>query len=372
MNIVLAAGGTGGHIIPAIAVAEALRDRAPDVRVCLLGTGAEIEQRLCSRYGLMLHSLPAAPFVGKGIAGRMRSAAGLPRAVYKAAQFFRGFKPEAVLGFGGYPSVAPVLAAWITGRPALIHEQNAEVGLANRMLSLICRKVYAVHGAQGFWRSGHASYLSNPVRREFAALPPWQAPAAGEPLRVLVVGGSQGAVTLNTAILAQIPIFKRFNVTLVHQSGKLDYERLCSSYAAASWRAVEVRPFIDCIAEAYARAHLVICRAGALTVAEVTAAGRPAIYVPLRIARGHQALNAAHAVSRGAAVLLEQTPQLASRLGEVLEELLGAPEKLQPMADAARVIAEEGGLCAADTLAAEVVNAASGYSAKEREGRAEI
>lgn len=360
MVAVFAAGGTGGHIFPALAVAQALAERDAEVKIVFVGAGSEIEKKLVGERGFQLEVIRFVPLTGKGLKGLLALIAALPRAFLQALQLFRSLKPGVVMGFGGYPSVIPILTAWLMRVPRVVQEQNVEVGLANRMLGLFANKVYAVHNAHGFWRKRSVRYLGNPVREAFHKLPGWQMPPAGSPFRLLIVGGSQGAVSLNSSVLENIALLREFGVELVHQTGSLDYDRVQQSYTAAGFAGVHVRAFIDDIAAEYGRAHLVICRAGALTVAEVSAAGRPAIFVPLPIARGHQAENAQYLVQRGAALIINQDAETGAKLAAGLTELLRAPDKLSAMAKLAREISLEGGISSAQFLAGELSACMSG------------
>jgi UDP-N-acetylglucosamine--N-acetylmuramyl-(pentapeptide) pyrophosphoryl-undecaprenol N-acetylglucosamine transferase len=348
---VFAAGGTGGHVFPALAVAQALAKLDSSAETVLVGVGSEIEAKLTAERGIRREVIRFVPLTGKGLRGLLSLSIAVPRALFQAIQLYRQLKPKVVMGFGGYPSVVPVLTAWMMGIPCVVHEQNVEVGLANRMLGLFADKVYAVHNAHGFWRKGRVHYLGNPVRDAFHRLPDWRMPQTGEPFKILIVGGSQGAVSLNSAVLEALPVMRKLGLEIIHQTGALDYERVRKSYADAGFAGVQVHPFIDDIAAEYGRAHLVVCRAGALTVAEVSAAGRPAIFVPLRIARGHQAENVQYLAQRGAALVYDQGPETGARLASSIEDLVRYPEKLAAMARLAREISVEGGLTSAQYLA---------------------
>ena len=351
---VFAAGGTGGHIMPALAVAQALCRLGPDYRIVFLGTGKEIEKRLVIGAGFPLIAVPSAPWAGRGLAGVVKCLLTIPRALVSVLRVCRREQPDVVVGFGGYPSVVPFIAAWLCRIPCILHEQNVEVGLANRLLSLFATRLFSVIGAHGFWSTRPVRELPNPVRLAFSSIPAWQHPAPGEGYRLLVVGGSQGAVTLNDAVLGCLDVLDRHNVEIAHQAGELDLERLTKAYSAAKYRHVRVVPFFDDIVREYEACHLVICRAGALTVAEVGAAGRPAIFVPLRIARGHQAENAKFLVRAGAARLIEQNTTTVSALRKELEGLLADPALLSQMARASRELAVAAGRPAAEIIAEEI------------------
>ena len=214
--------------------------------------------------------------------------------------------------------------------------------------------VFAVHRARGFWRTRAVTYLSNPVRRAFYDIPDWESPPAGAPFRLLIVGGSQGAQSLNNAVLECLPAWKGLPLEIVHQSGSLDLARVTKGYQDAGWGRALVCPFIDDMASAYAAAHLVICRAGALTVAEVSAAGRPALFVPLHIARGHQAFNVEHLLESKAARVYLQQPGLTENLAAAVGELIAEPAKMAQLGAKAREVGRAGGIRSAEQIAQTV------------------
>lgn len=342
MRFMIAAGGTGGHIVPALAVADELRTIDPAAQVIFIGTGKPLEEKLVIGAGYRLESLAARPFAGRGLKGKLQLAASLPQGLRSARALVRTIDPHAAIGFGGYPSFLPIVAAWMHGIPCVIDEQNAHPGIANRVLSIIARRVFAVPGATAFFRTSRLEHVPNPVRRQFLDIPDWAPPGDGQRWTVLVVGGSQGAVSLNRAVISALGAFREAGARIVHQSGETDLLPLTELYRQADFRDVRVVPFIDAIADEYRAAHLVICRAGAMTAAEVSAAGRPAIFVPLTIAGGHQTHNVAHLVNGGAALMLSQNEELGVRLAVTLAELFSAPERLQEMSRRAREMSRVG------------------------------
>ena len=367
MNVLIAAGGTGGHIIPAIAVADELAilsksENGEDGRIAVtfVGTGKPLEEKLVGGAGYTLRALPTLPFSGKGIKGKLRLLTNLPSGIRATHELLRQLAPRVVIGFGGYPSFLPVYCAWRSGIPIFIEEQNAKAGVANRLLSLIARKVFAVPQAHGFLKASHVEFRPNPVRRVFHEIPPWRPPGEGEKWRVLIVGGSQGAVSMNRSVIGAIESFRKHGVEIVHQSGETDLLPLSDLYRSAGYPSVTVRPFIDSIATEYAQAHLVICRAGAMTAAEVSAAGRPAIYVPLPLAGGHQAENVRHLVERGAALMFPQDEALSKNLTEALDGLLANPSRLEGMAARAHELASYGEHGSARRIAEVLFEAAKG------------
>lgn len=331
------AGGTGGHVIPALSLARGLA--AEGVEVAWLGSPRGIENRLVPEAGISLHRIAVSGLRGNGAAGWLLAPFNLTRAVWQAWRVIREFDPQLVVGLGGFASGPGGLAAWLARRPLVIHEQNAVAGLTNRALSRLARRVYAAF-PQAFGARGEV--VGNPVREEIAALgeaPRTAEAMGGRRLRLLVVGGSLGAQALNERLpeaLARLPEAERPEVR--HQAGRDKDATTRQAYAEQGVDA-EVMPFIDDMAGAYGWADLVVCRAGALTVAELAAAARPALFVPFPFAvDDHQTANARALVEEGAAGLLPQAELTAATLAERLAALLD-PDTLATMAARARACA---------------------------------
>lgn len=357
MAIILAAGKTGGHIFPAIAVAQSLEKKAPHEEIIFVGVGGDIESSLIQEAGFPLEVIPFVPITGAGVMGAIRFLFALPGAICKALRLYSRVRPKVVVGFGGYPAFVPMVTAWLKRIPRILHEQNVQVGLANKILSLLANEVYAVHRAQGFWGKKTVHFIGNPVRHAFEQISEWKAPSSEQHFVLLIVGGSQGAVSLNDAVMSISPTLERLGLKIIHQSGSTDFERVNSHYEKKSYPEADVRAFIDNMPEAYAEAHLIVCRSGAMTTAEVAASGRPAIFVPLHIAGGHQAENVRHLIQCEGGVMLEQGPELAEKLGQLIEELVSDPAKLQQMAARARESTRQGLMTAAEQLAQAAVTA---------------
>ncbi|MDN3522348.1 undecaprenyldiphospho-muramoylpentapeptide beta-N-acetylglucosaminyltransferase [Halomonas ramblicola] len=331
------AGGTGGHVIPALSLARGLQARG--VEVAWLGSPRGIENRLVPEADIPLHRIAVAGLRGKGAAGWLLAPFNLTRAVWQAWRVIRTFDPQLVVGLGGFASGPGGLAAWLARRPLVIHEQNAVAGLTNRSLARLARRVYAAF-PQAF--PGRSEVVGNPVRMEIAALGEASrgaAEMAGRRLRLLVVGGSLGAQALNERLpeaLARLPEAARPEVR--HQAGRDKDATTREAYERHGLEA-DVTAFIDDMAGAYAWADLVVCRAGALTVAELAAAAKPALFVPFPHAvDDHQTANARALVEEGAAGLLPQTDLTAATLAERLATLLD-PDTLATMAAQARACA---------------------------------
>lgn len=334
-KILVMAGGTGGHIYPGIAVAEELRKQGWDV--AWMGNADRMEGRIVPQQGYETAWIQFGALRGKGLKAVAMLPVNVVRGLWQAFRAMRRVKPDVVLGMGGYVSFPGAIVASSLGLPLVVHEQNSIAGLTNKVAAAIADVV--VTGFPKVLRRG--MWVGNPVRAEIAALPVPEARFAGRtgPLRLLVVGGSLGAQALNTVVpqaLALLPAETRPQV--VHQSGTEQIEALRSAYAVAGVEG-ELLPFIDDMAARYAGADLVICRAGALTIAELAAAGVGSVLIPLPIAvDDHQTWNARFLVSNGAAELVPQKQLTAQGLADLIASL--DREKLLAMARAAREVAK--------------------------------
>ncbi|HEU5443754.1 MAG TPA: undecaprenyldiphospho-muramoylpentapeptide beta-N-acetylglucosaminyltransferase [Steroidobacteraceae bacterium] len=333
------AGGTGGHVFPALALARRLREESVDV--VWLGTRRGLEARVVPAEGIPIEWLSVGGLRGKGWRTLLAAPWRLVVALVQALRVIRRRRPAVVVGLGGFVTGPGGVAAWLTRRPLVIHEQNAIAGFTNRCLAHLAREVLEAF-PDAFAASVKARTVGNPVRRDISALRPPAERFAGREgaARILVIGGSQGAVRLNTVVpyaLARLAGKIRFDVR--HQAGERWIEAGRQSYADAGVRA-DVRPFIEDMAEAYAWADLVICRSGALTVSELAAAGVGAVLVPFPAAvDDHQTHNARYLVREGAAVLIADRDLTVERLAAQLERLCSGRERLLAMAERARRIA---------------------------------
>ena len=346
--ILIMAGGTGGHVFPALALARLLRERA--FEVVWLGTERGLEARLIPAEGIPLERLSVTGLRGKGALAWLAAPFRLTVALAQALAVMRRHQPLVVVGLGGFVSGPGGIAAWLTRRPLVIHEQNAVAGFTNRILAHLARVVLEAF-PDSFGRDVHARLIGNPVRRDISAVPPPRERFAGRagPVRLLVFGGSQGAARLNAVVpFALARLSGRIAFDVRHQAGERWLEEGRASYARAGVRA-DVRPFIEDMAEAYGWADLVICRAGALTVSELAAAGIGAVLVPFPGAvDDHQAHNAQYLVRENAAVVIADRELTAERLAAELERLCAGRGKLLAMAERARQLATPR---AADELA---------------------
>ncbi|GHE33242.1 undecaprenyldiphospho-muramoylpentapeptide beta-N-acetylglucosaminyltransferase [Vulcaniibacterium thermophilum] len=333
--VILLAGGTGGHIFPAIATAHALRARGVPVR--WIGSAGGMETRLVPPHGIDIDTIDVRGIRGKGVGTLLRAPFTLAASVRAARRLIRRHAPRAVISFGGFAAGPGGLAARLCGVPLLVHEQNRAPGMTNRVLARFAARVLT--GFPGTFAREEA--VGNPVRDEIAMLPPPAERFAGRegPLRLLVLGGSQGARALNAAVPQALAVLRLTHAVEVrHQCGEKLLAEAERAYRDAGVAAA-VEPFIADMAEAYAWADLVVCRAGALTLAELCAAGVGSLLVPFpQAVDDHQTRNAEYLVEHGAARLLPQGGDLAERLVREIGEC-AARGTLLRMADAARALA---------------------------------
>lgn len=358
--IMIMAGGTGGHVYPALVVAEALKAR--EQPVFWLGTRRGLEARVVPEHGIDIEWVAVSGLRGKGFATVLAAPLRLVWALSQSLAIVFRRRPAAVLGMGGFVSGPGGIAAWLTGRPLAIHEQNAVAGLTNRLLARLARVVFEAFPGS-FAASRRAVTVGNPVRPAIAALPPPAERYAGRagPLRLLVLGGSQGALSLNRlvpAALARLPASARPIVR--HQCGARTRAIAEAGYADSGIR-VELIPFIEDMAAAYAWADLVVCRAGALTVAEVAAAGLPAVFIPYPAALDdHQTANARSLTERGAALTVQERDLDPESLAAIVRDQLADRATLAVRADLAR---RERYVDTPDEIAARCLRLAAGRRA---------
>lgn len=352
-SVVVMAGGTGGHVFPALAVAEALRERG--VNIHWLGTRAGIEAELVPAHGFSITYLEVSGVRGQGLQRMLLAPFKLVVAVLNAMRTLQAVKADAVIGLGGYVTGPGGVAARLLGKPLLIHEQNAIAGFTNRQLSRLANRVLEAF-PNAFAPSAKVCQVGNPVRREIAALPAPEERLAGRDgaLRILVLGGSQGAVALNELVPEALALLQKKQALLIrHQAGKKNIEKAAGKYRELAVEA-DVLPFIDDMAAMYGWADLVVCRSGALTVSEIAAAGVGSVLIPYPHAvDDHQTANGKFLSDAGAALLFRQQDLSAEKLAAALEPLLYR-EKLMQMANAARALAKPD---ATDVVVGEILGA---------------
>jgi UDP-N-acetylglucosamine--N-acetylmuramyl-(pentapeptide) pyrophosphoryl-undecaprenol N-acetylglucosamine transferase len=339
-RIVVAGGGTGGHVYPGVAIARELQRRRPQRELLFVGTERGMETDLVPAEGFRLETIRVSGLVGVGLMARLRGLARLPLGLLDSWRILANFRPQLVVGVGGYAS-GPVLAAALLRRmPTLIHEQNRWPGMTNRILAtLVDRIAVSFPGTTG--RLGRRGTVTgNPVRPGFEESRK-RAPA-NEPLHVLVFGGSRGARALNEAVMDALPRLARHSPRLFlhHQTGPADHQRVLAAYRDAGYTESKVEAYIRQMPEALTAAHLVVCRAGASTLAELALMGRASVLVPFpQATHDHQLHNASAFADAGAARLLEQKNLSGAVLAEVVGELAADRQALADMSRAASGLA---------------------------------
>jgi UDP-N-acetylglucosamine--N-acetylmuramyl-(pentapeptide) pyrophosphoryl-undecaprenol N-acetylglucosamine transferase len=337
--VIIMAGGTGGHVFPALALARLLRAKSFDV--VWLGTKRGLEARVIPAERIPIEWLSFGGLRGKGILTLLTAPFRIALALSQGLRVMWRHRPLVVVGFGGFVTGPGGVAAWLARRPLVIHEQNAVAGYSNRLLARLAREVLEAF-PNSFPPGIRSRAIGNPVRQEIVTVPPPATRFAQRSgaIRILVFGGSLGAAKLNAVVPFAIARLSGIGVEVRHQAGERWVDSAKKSYESAGVRA-NVTPFIEDMAEAYAWADLVVCRAGALTVSELAAVGVAAVLVPYPAAvDDHQTHNARYLVDEGAAVLMADREVTAERLGDELQRLCAGRGKLLAMAERARAMAK--------------------------------
>jgi UDP-N-acetylglucosamine--N-acetylmuramyl-(pentapeptide) pyrophosphoryl-undecaprenol N-acetylglucosamine transferase len=325
LSVIIAGGGTGGHLYPGIAVARELRARVPDAVVTFVGTAAGIEAKVIPREGFALAVIRSAGLKGKAVMERLRGAALLPLSALDAAQVLSRTRPSVVIGVGGYSSGPVVALAALRGIPTLLLEQNAVPGLTNRLLARLVKAAAVTYEDSLGYFVGRGFVAGNPVRQEFFQEAYDERSSPPGAARVLVFGGSQGAHAINMAMVEAAARLAAAapRLAITHQTGERDVEVVRDEYRRAGVEA-RVEPFLFAMDREMTSADLVVCRAGATTLAELTAAGRPSILIPLPTATDdHQRRNAEALVAQGAARMVDQKELTGERLAAEIVMLAG-------------------------------------------------
>ena len=340
-RVLFAGGGTGGHLFPGIAVAHELRRRHPAAHIVFAASGKALEAQIVERGGFALDRIRTRGLVGQSAGDLLRGLALLPVSMFDAAALLRRHKPRLVVGLGGYSSGPLVLCAALGGLPTMLLEQNAVPGVTNRILARVVRAAAVPSEAALPYFRGRGFVSGNPVRASFfAADRPGGDTETGE-VHVLVIGGSQGAHTINVAMVEAAGHIVRSGrpIRLTHQTGERDLDAVREGYRAAGLP-VRVAPFIEEMDREMAAAHLVVCRAGATTLAEVAAAGRPAVLVPFgRAANDHQRRNAAAMEAAGAAEIIDERELSGTTLAARIVALASDGARRSALAAASRGLA---------------------------------
>ena len=351
MRAILAGGGTGGHVIPALAIARELQQRY-HAELLFIGTARGIENRMVPAAGFELRLIRVGALKNVSVATRLRTLVDLPRAIMACRRILGDFRPNVVIGVGGYASGPAMLAAWLRGVPTLAFEPNVVPGFANRAVAGLVSAA-AVHFEETRRYFPNAQVTGVPVRQEFLS----QTERALQPRPTLLVfGGSQGASAINKAMLESLSELRKAlpELHIIHQTGERDLREAQAGYLRASSSA-EVLPFINDMPQAFARADLLLCRSGASTVAEITAAGKAAVFVPFPHATdNHQLRNAQTLAQHGAAVIIPQSELSPPRLVSTLVELLTHPERLHQMELAAQKLSHRNAAEAIAEIAARL------------------
>lgn len=339
----MVAGGTGGHVFPALAIAEALRNHG--IPVYWLGTEQGLESQVVPKAGIDIHYLRISGVRGKKILTLLTAPIKVIMAIWQAVQILRQYRPALVIGMGGFVTGPAGIAAWLLRIPLVIHEQNAIAGLTNRWLARFAHQILEAF-PNTFPARYRAIHTGNPLRANILALTALMPRPIHQPLHILVIGGSLGAKILNDTVPAAVSQLQE-PVEVWHQSGRQHFESMSGAYPTCSARVV---PFIEDMAAAYAWADVIICRAGALTISELAQAGVASILIPyIHAVDDHQTRNAEFLTANGAAVLLPQRELTPAKLAAILDELIHNPMRLQAMAIAAHH-------CAMPTALPQIVN----------------
>jgi UDP-N-acetylglucosamine--N-acetylmuramyl-(pentapeptide) pyrophosphoryl-undecaprenol N-acetylglucosamine transferase len=336
MRVIIAAGGTGGHIYPGLAIAHELKKRDRATEILFVGTPRGLESKIIPREGFELQMIQVGALKGVSIFERIKSLAALPMSFLEARRILKRFKPNVVIGVGGYSSGPTLLVAALKRIPTMIVEPNAMPGFTNRVLARFAdAAALTFEDAQKYF-GGRGVVTGNPVRGDFANL---KKKARGDKLNVLVFGGSQGAHAINTTMIeaARLLASKNDQLAITHQTGERDFETVKRAYAEAGFEGADVRPFIHDMARQFENADVLICRSGATTAAEVAAAGKAAIFIPFPFATDdHQRKNAEAFERTGAGRLILQKELTPARIAEEVIRLIENPGEIDRMEEASR------------------------------------
>jgi UDP-N-acetylglucosamine--N-acetylmuramyl-(pentapeptide) pyrophosphoryl-undecaprenol N-acetylglucosamine transferase len=337
VKLLIAGGGTGGHVFPALAIAHEWLSRGSDREVVLVGTERGIERKLVPQAGLPLELLRVAGLKGKGGATLLKNLFMLAPAMLDARRVLRKHKPIAAFGVGGYAAGPMLLTTWLARVPNVILEPNAEPGFTNKVLARIAKRIATGYEISAQAWGKKAIVTGCPVRAEFFSVLPRM---PQKPFRLLITGGSQGALPINRAFVdAMDRLATRKNeLSIVHQTGERDYDAVRTAYARREIYA-EVVPFLSNMPERFAWADVIVCRAGAITAAEVAAAGRAAIFIPFgRATDSHQLRNAQEMVRASAGRLIAEPELTAEKLAAEIFSLIDLPQEIEKLSAAARAL----------------------------------
>ena len=342
MKVLFAAGGTGGHIFPAIAVAKEIMKRHPQrSEVLFVGTARGLETRIVPENGFQLSLIHSSGLKKMGVRGMIKGMAVLPKSFLEARQIIRQFRPHVVVGAGGYVSGPVLMMAAIMGVPTLVMDSNALPGFTNRRLARYVDKAALTFEVSRPYFGRKGVVTGNPVRHEFFELAP---KTRSDKFHLLIFGGSQGARAINNAMADALPPLEKFNgdLTITHQTGEADFDHIREAYANSTFVNADVRPFISNMPAEFGKADLIISRAGATTCAELSAAGKASIMIPLPTAADdHQRKNAEALEAGSAAKMILQRDLTGERLAEEISRFVETPENITAMEKAAKLMGRE-------------------------------
>lgn len=339
MKILIAAGGTGGHIYPGIAVAREILRRDASSEVLFVGTVRGLETKIVPENGFQLSLINSAGLKNVGLAGKIRGLAVLPKSFLEARKLLKDFQPDAVVGAGGYVSGPVLLVASLMGYPTMVMDSNALPGFTNRRLARFIDKAALTFDEALPYFGKKGVVTGNPVRKEFFEISP---KAVEEKVNLLIFGGSQGARAINNAMIEALKNLgdHKDRLAVTHQTGESDFENVLAGYSESGWESADVRRYIPNMVAEFEKTDLIICRAGATTCAEVAAAGRAAIMVPLPTAADdHQRKNAEALQKAGAVKMILQKDLTGESLAKEIVGLIDSPERISEMAASAKKLA---------------------------------
>ncbi len=349
MRVLIAAGGTGGHIYPGIAVANEILRREPESEIRFVGTMRGLENKLVPAAGFEVSIIDSAGLKSVGMTARIRGLMILPKSLAEARRLIVAFRPDVVIGAGGYVSGPVLLSAALMRLPTIVMESNALPGWTNRRLArFVDKAAVSFEEALPYFR-GKGVVTGNPVRREFFEIPTHQRDP--DQFHILLFGGSQGARAINDAMVAALPLLEdcKSRLRITHQTGEADFDKVSAAYRAAGWEQAIVTKYVDNMVNAFANVDLVICRAGATTTAELIAAGKASVMIPFPLAADdHQRKNAEALQAAGGTKMILQADLSGERLAKEIKTLAAQPELITAMEQSSR------GLARGDAAAAVV------------------
>lgn len=344
--ILIAGGGTGGHLFPGIAIAESLLEKDKNTRILFVSAGNDFEKAVLSEKGFSLKAIDVQGIKGRGPVAKLKSLFKIPKAIVRSISIIKDFRPCLVMGMGSYSSGPVAIAAWILGVGIVLHEQNLRPGITNRMLSRIADRIYvSFPGTSAILDTDKSRMVGNPVRREIletaralSGNDKHSNHSGGKPMTIVILGGSQGAHSINEAVMEALPYLSRKReYRFIHQTGKADEAVVRETYQRFGISGT-VQAFFHDMASLYSEADLLICRAGATTVAEVTSIGKGVIFIPYPFAAdNHQVLNAKALVDEGAAEIILEAALSGEKLAETIDTLAGEPERIHVMEKKSRM-----------------------------------